>query len=184
MKNERHLKDMTNDTSPFYAFLILIGALFIGFIAGGTAQIAAATFTIKTSLVPKELLQAIDTVYKQETAKAEAPQIVQQPKVRKLRSAKSAVNDEPWGLDVKRSLFVGASSLVGIMAFNYITSGSVMGSIAAIPTATGMGTQVAVAESSAVTAVGVYGILSALFGAVIGNNLYNSIQQDASVQLP
>lgn len=159
------------DTQPFYTFLILAGALFVGFIIGGTAQIAAATFPVAMTSTYSEILQTIDAVHEAEQAKDAA--ILAAPSSAQKPQANSATNAS-WGLDIGRSLSVGAGAVVGIMAFNFITSGAVMGSVAAVGR---IGTQAAITESSA---VGIYGVVSALLGAALGSNLYGALQSDAT----
>jgi hypothetical protein len=153
--------------------LILAGALFVGFIIGGTAQIAAATFPVAMTSTSSEILQTIDAVHEAEQAKAAAI-LAAQSSAHKPQ-ANSAASNTSWNLDVGRSLSVGAGAMVGIMAFNFITSGTVMGSsVAAVGS---MGTQAVITEGSA---VGIYGVVSALIGAALGNNLYGALQSDAT----
>ncbi|KOR30203.1 hypothetical protein TI03_00055 [Achromatium sp. WMS1] len=166
-----------------YAFLILAGALFLGFVAGGTAQIAAATFPTTAISIPDEILQTIDAVHEAERTEDITTDLVPQPKVSQRTVGKTA-DSGSWGLDIGRSMFVSVGTVIGIVAFNFITNSPIIGSsvVAEGIAPAAVGTQIAVAESSAITAISIYGILSAFAGAVIGNNLYNQLQADAPLE--
>lgn len=152
---------MKNYTKLFNRIIALSFAVVAISIANSLSQFSFATLPV-TMLPPSETIQALDEVRKidiQNKLMADKPS-----------TKPVAVNNatlEMWKFYGERVIAISAGAVIGMAAFNFITSG------AAIPqTVTAVGGGATITSS----AMSIYAIVSAALGGLAGDYLFMAIQ--------
>lgn len=155
---------MKNYTKLFNRIIALSFAVVAISIANSLSQFSFATLPV-TMLPPSETIQALDEVRKIDI---QNKLMADKPSTKPV--AVNNANLEMWKFYGERVIAISAGAVIGMAAFNFITSG------AAIPqtvTAVGGGAGGATITSSAIS---IYAIVSAALGGLAGDYLFMAIQ--------